>query len=104
MTNQDHIIEIERQLIEAKRAASPVIVTKVSEDKDQVVYQNETSGTRRVDLKGGSPVQYEDRTVPKPEVHYFDKPLDPAVGKVTKTTETDRTIKLVSGTRRVDYR
>ncbi len=67
MTNQDHITEMERQLAEAKRAASPVIVEKTEETKDKIVYVNRTSGTVRVDLLGGKASQYVEQVSVKPE-------------------------------------
>lgn len=106
MTNKDHITDIERQLAEAKRAASPVIVEKTVDTKDEIVYVNKTSGTVRKDLLGGKAAQYHDseRPAPQPEVSICDKPVDPAIGKVVKTTDKDRTVKLVSGTKRTDLR
>jgi len=106
MTNKDYITEIERQLAEAKRAASPVIIEKTVDTKDEVVYVNRTSGTVRKDFLGGKAAQYHDdrRPEPKPEVSICGKPVDPSVGKVVKVTDKDRTVKLVSGTKRTDLR
>lgn len=97
------IKDLEAKLKAAKAAMSPVIVTKISEDKDQVVYQNETSGTKRVDRKGGEAVQYHERPpAPAPEVHLWSKPFDG--GKVIKQTDSERTIELSSGTVRKDIK
>lgn len=101
MTNQDHITEMERQLAEAKRAASPVIIEKTEETKDK------TSGTVRTDLRGGTASQFVEPVSVKPEaeVPFLQRPVDKAVGKVIKVSEDQRVIKLAgSGTIRTDVR
>lgn len=107
MTNQDHITEMERQLAEAKRAASPVIIEKTEETKDKIVYVNRTSGTVRTDLRGGTASQFVEPVSVKPEaeVPFLQRPVDKAVGKVIKVSEDQRVIKLAgSGTLRTDVR
>ena len=104
MLNTNRVIELKEQLAVAEQDAKPVIVEKTEDNADQTVYLNHTSGTKRVDLKGGEPMRYEDRPVPTEEVHYFDKPLDKAVGTVVRQDEKQREITLTSGTKRVDIR
>ncbi len=104
MLNATRVTELELELAVARKDAQPVIVEKVSESADEVVYINKTHGTTRKDMLGGEPVRYEDRPVAPVEEPIWSKLFDASVGKVTKQTESDRTIQLVSGTVRQDHK
>lgn len=105
MFNRLHIEKLERELEQTKRDALPQIVEKTNDTKDETTYVNKTTGTVRVDLKGGEPVRfqegprYEDRTVYMPET------VAPEVGKIVKDDAQKRDIELKhSGTRRTDFK
>lgn len=93
---------LEEKLRLAKAAATPVIIEKVSEDRDQIVYMDHTHGTLRKDLLGGSePLKDEGRLTPV-EVSLWDTPFEG--GKVVSQDVKARTIELESGTVRQDHK
>jgi hypothetical protein len=104
MFNQLRVNALEDQLEQAKKDALPVIVEKVNETADEVVYENKTSGTQRVDLKGGEPVRYEAPGRKYVDLTAYMKDVPQEVGKVVSQDEAKRTVELVSGTQRVDQK
>lgn len=104
MTNQDYINKLEEELAQAKKDAEPVIVEKTSDTKDETTYVNKTSGTVRVDFKGGEPVRYDDGPKLVDRTVYM-KDVPDEVGKVVKEDATKREVELNhSGTRRTDFK
>lgn len=101
----EHIQDLEQQLAQAKAAAQPIIIEKVKDTADEVVYENKTSGTVRVDRRGGEPVKfYEQPPAPAPEVSLVEKPFDSAIGKIVLVDDSKRVIDLTNGTKRTDLR
>lgn len=105
MLNANRVTELREQLAVAEQDAKPVIVEKTEDNKDKTVYTNRTSGTVRTDLRGGEPVEYEERPpVPPAEVPFCDRPVEAAVGKIVLVDDSKRVIDLTSGTKRTDLR
>lgn len=99
----DYIEELELQLQEAKKAATPVIVETIKHDQDEKVSVS-SNGTTRRDALGGSPQQILGKAQPVIEKRLVDQPWNKDNGRLLKDTETEREAKLKSGTIRTDLK
>jgi hypothetical protein len=99
----NYIEELETQLEEAKKAATPVHVEVIKED-DQERVSVSSNGTTRTDYLGGQPQQVLGKAQPVPEKRLVDIPWNKDNGRLLKDTETEREAKLKSGTIRTDVK
>ncbi|MBX3325735.1 MAG: hypothetical protein U0223_11650 [Nitrospira sp.] len=94
----DYIEQLETDLAEARKAATPVTVEVVKHTRDEKVSVS-SNGTTRTDWLGGEPVKYLPGHVPVVSATPTGlAPVTKEVGKVIKENEEERVVKLVSGT------
>lgn len=100
--SMNYIEELEEQLKQAQKAATPVIVETIKHDQDEKVMVS-SNGTTRTDYLGGSPQQLLGKAQPVIEKQrLIDQPVPKEVGRVIKENEDERVVKLVSGTIRTE--
>ena len=98
----NYIEELEARLHEAKKATKPVITETIKHDRDEKVMVSST-GTTRTDYLGGKPVTYIPGHEPlAPALPPVLAPVTKEIGKVVKETDSERVVKLVSGTVRTE--
>lgn len=103
MSYQDHIAELEQQLQKAVKTAQPVIVETIKYDRDEIVTVS-SHGTTRRDYLGGTLPDYSKKSTPVVEVPLTSRPFDKELGKLLENNDSQRTLKLKSGTLRVDLK
>ncbi len=99
----DYILDLEEQLKAAQIAATPVTVEVIKHTHDERVTVS-SNGTVRRDLLGGKPVSYLPDHRPVVEKRLVYVPWDKEQGKILENNDTQRTVKLKSGTVRVDLK